>query len=143
MVLCELFLTLTQVFHSVLSLPLGLLLFHPPLLARIIYMKCLTLLETPLLSRDCLHQRPLVVPRQSGQLGLDGSQKRPGEHRRDDGPEPLMHTHSQDPEILSCHPSGDTTLKGKMLRMSPGRGRGNSLSPSRRRPTRILLGSDG
>lgn len=66
MVLRELFLPLTQVFHSVLSLPLGLLLFHPPLLARIIYMKCLTLLETPLLSRDCLHQRPLVVPRQSG-----------------------------------------------------------------------------
>lgn len=47
MVLRELFLPLTQVFHSVLSLPLGLLLFHPPLLARIIYMKCLTLLETP------------------------------------------------------------------------------------------------
>lgn len=66
MVLRELFLSLTQVFHSGLSLPLGLLLFQPPLLARSIYMKSLTLLETPLLSRDCLHQRPLVMPTQSG-----------------------------------------------------------------------------
>lgn len=66
MLLSELFLPLSQVLHSVLSLPFGLLLFHPPLLARSIYTKCLTLLEIPLLSSDCLYQKPLVVPRQSG-----------------------------------------------------------------------------
>lgn len=42
MVLSEPFLPLSQVFLPILPLPLGLLLFCPPLLARITYMKGLT-----------------------------------------------------------------------------------------------------
>lgn len=82
-------------------------------------MRCFTLRAIPLLEQWLPRpEKQLLVARQSGRRGLTRPPRGPSKYCWDDRPETPWHIariSGKDPGVFSCHPSGDTTLKGKMF----------------------------